>query len=142
MAMEAAMALTNRLLPDAQALAAVTAYMRAASEGRALEPDLSRAIVVAFASSYLRQALDIVNEPFRPNTWSHADATILQAQGAASGVVARLVREAGLGHASIRILDIGTGVGGLAIAFCEAFPQSTVVGVDPWEPSLALARNN
>src|SRR5439155_7055194 len=35
-----------------------------------------------------------------------------------------------------------TGVGALAIAFCRTFPASTVVGIDPWEPSLALARAN
>lgn len=165
MPMEAAMALTNRLLADAQALAAVTAHLRATAEGRALDPDLAQAVervidtldarsaleqltdsergvVVAFSRSYLRQALELVDEPFRPNAWSHSDPTILQAQGAASGVVARLMLEGGLVGPSARILDVGTGVAGLAIAFCETFPESTVVGLDPWEPSIALARAN
>jgi ubiquinone/menaquinone biosynthesis C-methylase UbiE len=39
-----------------------------------------------------------------------------------------------------RILDVGTGVGGLAVAFATRFPESTIVGIDPWEPALALAR--
>lgn len=165
MAIEAAMALTNRLLASAQALAALTAYMRATAEGRSLDPDLQDAIdrvietldardaidglsesdrhvVAAFARSYLRQAMELAEEPFRASSWTHSDPTILQAQGAASGVVARLVREAGLGSSAMRVLDIGTGVGGLAIAFCEAFPEATVVGLDPWEPSLSLAREN
>jgi len=33
-------------------------------------------------------------------------------------------------------------VGLLAVAFCEQFPDATVVGVDLWPPSLALARQN
>jgi threonine dehydrogenase-like Zn-dependent dehydrogenase len=32
------------------------------------------------------------------------------------------------------------GVGGLAVALATTFPGSTVVGIDPWEPALALAR--
>lgn len=165
MAIDAAMALTNRLLANAQALAAVTASLRAQAEGVPLDPDLQRAIegvldalecrdaldalspqersvVIAFARSYLRQALELVDEPFRPSAWSHTDPTILQAQGSASGVVARLIAASGLGAPGMRVLDIGTGVAGLAIAFCRTFPDATVVGVDPWEPSLALARAN
>ncbi|HJV29056.1 MAG TPA: class I SAM-dependent methyltransferase [Gaiellaceae bacterium] len=65
---------------------------------------------------------------------------LLEAQGSASGVVARLIADAGLGTAGARILDVGTGVGGLAVAFATRFPESTIVGIDPWEPALALAR--
>ena len=165
MAIEAAMELTNRLLSSAQALAAITAQMRAKAEGRGLQPELhdavdrvidalgarsaldqltepERTVVAAFARSYLRQAADLVEYPFRSSSWSHSDPTILQAQGKASGVVARLIREAGLTTPSMRVLDIGAGVAGLAIALCETFSDSQVVGIDPWEPSLALAKDN
>lgn len=165
MAMEAAMALTNRLLADAQALSAITAYLRAADESRHLDSALQaavervidvldarqaldaltpqeRAVVIAFSRSYMHQALELIDEPHRPSTWSHSDPTILQAQGAASAVVARLIASSGVGKPSMRILDVGTGVGGLAVAFCQTFENSTVVGIDPWEPSLALARGN
>jgi SAM-dependent methyltransferase len=164
-AMEAAMALTNRLLSQAQALAAVTAHLRLAENGAQADPalaariervidvldardalaaltDRERAVVTAFARSYLHQALELMDEPWRPSAWSHSDATILQAQGAASAVVATLIAKAGAGGPGSRILDVGTGVARLAIAFCETFPGSTVVGVDPWEPALALAREN
>lgn len=163
--MESAMALTNRLLSSAQALAAVTAHLRAEAEGQSIDPELrtaiervvdelgvrpalselspgERSVVVAFARSYLRQALELADEPFRPNAWSHSDATTLQAQGAASGMVARLIHGAGLGWPSMRVLDVGTGVAGLAMALCELFPDATVVGVDPWRPALELARAN
>ena len=165
MTMEDAMAVTNRLLSHAQALGAVTAYLRMGEEGKEADPalrerierivdlldardalsglsDQERSIVTSFARSYMRQALELMDEPFRPNSWTHSDATILQAQGAASAIVARLVAEAGLGGPNIRVLDIGTGVARLAIAFADTFPGSTVVGLDPWEPAISLARSN
>ena len=37
-------------------------------------------------------------------------------------------------------LDVGTGVGALAIAVCRAWPALRVVGVDQWDRALALAR--
>jgi cyclopropane fatty-acyl-phospholipid synthase-like methyltransferase len=165
MAMEVAMALTNRLLTQAQTLSAITAYLRLAAAGHEANPALQarlerivdlldarealdalteqeRSVVTSFARSYLHQALELMEDPGRANAWSHSDPTILQAQGSASAVVATLIANAGLGGSGIRILDIGTGVAGLAIAFCNTFPDSTVVGLDPWEPSLALARAN
>ncbi len=165
MAMEAAMALANRLLAPAHALGAVTAYLRLKEGARTADPALQarleeivdvldaratldaltaqeRAIVAAFARSYLHQALELMDDPGRANAWSHSDPALLQAQGAASAAVARLIAGAGLGEPGSRILDVGTGVAGLAIAFCQAFPDSTVVGIDPWEPALELARDN
>lgn len=165
MAIEEAMKLTNRLLIQAQALGAVTAYLQQAADGHQINPALQarlepvldllgarealdalteqeRAVVTSFARSYLHQVLELMEDPGRENAWSHSDPTILQAQGSASAVVATIVADAGLGGAGIRILDIGTGVAGLAIAFCRTFSDSTVVGLDPWKPALALARAN
>lgn len=163
--MDAAMALVNRLLVQAQALSAVTAYLRLAAaeerENPALQKHIERivdlldarealdvlteqerAVVTSFARSYLHQALELIDEPGRANAWSHSDPTILQAQGSASAVVATLIDRSGLGRPGMRILDVGTGVAGLAIAFCRTFTGSTVVGLDPWEPALELARAN
>jgi cyclopropane fatty-acyl-phospholipid synthase-like methyltransferase len=39
-------------------------------------------------------------------------------------------------------LDVGTGVGRLAIAMCEQFPTLRVVGLDPFDAALKLARRN
>ena len=99
-------------------------------------------MLLAFARSYLAQGLDLVDDPVRAGAWSYTDPVLLEAQGSASAVVARLIADAGLGSPSARILDVGTGVGGLAVAFARRFPGSTVVGIDPWEPALALARKN
>lgn len=162
--MEAAMQLANRLLGQAQALGALIAYLQL-DGGEGVDPALrarldavidaldarraldalserERAVVVAFGRSYLHQAVELADDPARANRWSHEDPTILQAQGAASAAVASLFAAAGLGGPGARILDIGSGVARLSIAFCETFPDSTVVGLDPWPPAVALARTN
>ena len=165
MALDEVMALTNRLLTSADALAAMTARLRLSELGDDGDPGVraqldrvadvldarqlydglderERAVVVAFARSYLNQALDLVENPLREPGWSYTDPVLLQAQGSASAVVAKLFEAAGLGAPGVRILDVGAGVAGLAIAFCRTYPESTVVGIDPWEPALAIARRN
>ena len=165
MAFDELMGLTNRLLVDAQALAAVAARLRLEDldgdaepavreqldrvvdalgireQVDALEPR-QRAVLVSFVRSYLAQAVDLLENPTRPSAWSHSDPVVLQAQGSASGVVASLFETIGVGRAGARILDVGTGVAGLATALCRTFPGSTVVGIDPWQPALELARAN
>jgi SAM-dependent methyltransferase len=46
---------------------------------------------------------------------------------------------AALDRPGARMLDVGTGVGGLAVAAAEALPQVTVVGIDLLPRALALA---
>lgn len=165
MAFEELMGTSARLLSQAQALAALTARLRLDELGEdgdgavreqldrvvdslavrehveGVEPG-ERAIIVALARSYLRQALDLVDDPVRAGSWTSDDPVLLQAQGSASAAVARLLAGVGLASEGARILDVGTGVAGLAIAFCTTFSGATVVGLDPWEPALALAREN
>jgi SAM-dependent methyltransferase len=165
MAFDELMGVTNRLLANALALSAVSARLKldalgetgdpalraqldrvvdelgVAEELAALDPD-ERAVLLAFSRSYLAQGLDLVDDPIRASSWSHTDPVLLQAQGSASGVVAALLTDLELVEDGARILDVGTGVGGIAIAFCQRLPSATVVGIDPWEPSLALARAN
>lgn len=163
MSFEELMGLSNRLLTNAQGLAALVARLRLDELGVDGDPAVraqldrvvdalgarehleqldegERSVVVSFARSYLAQALDLVEDPARAGAWSHADPVLLDAQGSASSVVARLIADAGFGTAGARILDVGTGVGGLAVALATRFPESSVVGIDPWEPALALAR--
>ena len=163
MAFHELMELSNRLLTNAQGLAALAARLRLDQLGVEGDPAVraeldhalealgvreqvqeldegERSMLLAFARSYLAQGLDLVDDPARAGAWSHTDPVLLEAQGTASAVVARLIADAGLGTANARILDVGTGVGGLAVALATRFPGSTVVGIDPWEPALALAR--
>ena len=163
MAFQELMGISNRLLTNAQALAALTARLRLDELGIEGDPavraqldrviealgaeqhiqeldDGERSVALSFARSYLAQAMDLLEDPARAGSWNYADPVLLQAQGSSSALVARLIADSGLGAADARILDVGTGVGGLAVAFATTFPESTIVGVDPWEPALALAR--
>jgi cyclopropane fatty-acyl-phospholipid synthase-like methyltransferase len=40
------------------------------------------------------------------------------------------------------MLDVGVGVAGTAIAIAQMWPELSIVGIDPWQPSLRLAREN
>jgi ubiquinone/menaquinone biosynthesis C-methylase UbiE len=165
MAFDELMGLTNRLLANAIALSAVAARLGLDESGAEGDPAVraqldrviaelgivdqlaqvgpgERSVLRSFSRSYLAQALDLIDDPARPGAWQHDDPVLLQAQGAASSVVASLLVELGLAGPGARILDVGTGVGGIARAFCELIPDATVVGVDPWKPALAIARDS
>jgi 2-polyprenyl-3-methyl-5-hydroxy-6-metoxy-1,4-benzoquinol methylase len=84
--------------------------------------------------------------------WRHTNHGLLQAQGDASaGFVApfkmMLVGMLGdlaqrLERPGARMLDVGVGVGSLAMGMCRAFPALGVVGVDPYDVPLSMAREN
>jgi len=81
--------------------------------------------------------------------WAGQSDEALLAQGRASAqgppLMARFVFTAlpglldALGRPGARMLDVGTGVGGLAVAYAEEFPALTVVGIDVLPRVLALA---
>ena len=158
-------ALATRLLTQAESLAALVARLKLDAAGERGDPEVTaqlnrvmevigatalcanldereRTTVIGHATTMLRQAMDLIEDPLRPGGWFYTDPQIIQGQGASSVIVAQLLLGAGIGRPDARILDIGTGVGALAIAFCRTFPDSTVVGLDPWELSLETARGN
>ena len=87
-----------------------------------------------------------------PPGWHYSDPELLQAQGVRSTEsvavwASRLFPTlAGLSEAlaapTARFLDVGTGVGRLAIAMCHQFPALHIVGLDLFKPALDLARRN
>jgi 2-polyprenyl-3-methyl-5-hydroxy-6-metoxy-1,4-benzoquinol methylase len=154
-----------RLVIDAESLAALVARLKLDAAGAPGDPEVTaqldhvldligatdlrgdleeqeRATVIGYATTMLRQAIDLIDDPVRPGGWYYTDPQILQGQGASSVIIAQLIAGAGIGRPDARILDIGTGVGALGVAFCRTFPDSTVVGIDTWELSLELARQN
>lgn len=109
---------------------------------------------LGFIRAFFAQAESLLNDPGNDLAWKPTDPLLLQSQGRASRVIAWLVREASnnpdgipgleesLSRTGSRILDVGTGVGWLAIEFANVFPYAEVVGIDVWEPSLTIARRN
>jgi 2-polyprenyl-3-methyl-5-hydroxy-6-metoxy-1,4-benzoquinol methylase len=93
----------------------------------------------------------LLYENSRTPGWRHTEPEVLEAAGATAvgfaGALTRLVipAVAGLGErfrgADARFLDVGVGVGGLAIAMAQMWPELRITGVDIWQPSLRLARD-
>ncbi|MDQ4147070.1 MAG: class I SAM-dependent methyltransferase [Pseudomonadota bacterium] len=88
----------------------------------------------------------------RSLAWNHTETEILQAGGEISAgfantlthmIVPRLEGlSQRLGSPDGSFLDVGVGVASLSIAMAQLWPSLRVVGIDPWAPSLALAREN
>jgi SAM-dependent methyltransferase len=105
------------------------------------------AAVAAQAAAPLLQASAVLRG--EAGRWADQPEEALLAQGRASGRGARafttlvLPRLPGLAASlatpGARMLDVGTGVGALAVAFAEVLPTVTVVGIDVLPRVLALA---
>lgn len=85
----------------------------------------------------------------RSRRWSdHSDATLL-AQGKASGAAAAMFRDfllprypdlaARLESPGARMIDVGTGIGALAVGYARTFAHLHVTGIDVFDRALALA---
>jgi SAM-dependent methyltransferase len=172
MSFESLLAKCSELLGAVETLAAVAARLRLAHDGISadarlqsqldrivdlLEPNLlegldhaQQAVVLADISTTLRQSLDFLENPSRPLGWHHDDPAVLDSQGKASkhiisriqAIATKRSRLAELLRQPGAFLDIGTGVGWIAIEAARVWPNLRVTGIDIWEPSLALARSN
>lgn len=108
------------------------------------------AICLAFIQAFFCQALDLLDNPAREPGWTYQDPIVLQAMGQASRRVVHAIDELASRRPPLRatlerpgtLLDIGTGVGWFAIEAARTWRALDVVGIDIWEPALALARNN
>jgi SAM-dependent methyltransferase len=171
MSIELLMRTVQRLNASAEALAALGAELRLQQDDVAGDPrirailkdvvnalDLTlldgvnagqRAAVVGGIQAFFRQAIDLLEQPARPPGWGY-DPTVLQAQGRLSRVIAHEIERISASrpdlHATLRgpgaFLDVGTGVAWLAIEAARIWPSMNVVGIDPWETALKLAREN
>lgn len=111
----------------------------------------SRNVAVGTVTSFLKQALEMIENPARAGGWVYNDPVVLQSQGNSSARVADLIawsapalsglRDA-LSQQGARILDIGSGVAALTVAFCRKFPSASAVGLEPWGPAMELGRSN
>jgi SAM-dependent methyltransferase len=172
MSFESLMAASQRLGVSVEALAALGAELRLRQEGlagdprvrpllrdavKAVDPRLvdgidpdREATVLALIQTIFRQAADLLESPGRAPAWSYQDPIILQSQGQLSrlivrGIDALAAERPDLGAMLRRggaFLDVGTGVGWLAIEAARSWLAMRIVGIDSWEPALALAREN
>jgi predicted O-methyltransferase YrrM len=88
----------------------------------------------------------------RVRGWTYPEPELLQSIGEAARIHAlSMTREVvpaceGLagrfGKEGATMLDAGVGVAGTAIAMAQMWPELRIVGIDPWQPSLRLAREN
>jgi SAM-dependent methyltransferase len=172
MSSESLIAASQRLSMSVETLAALGAQLRFLQNGsggdsrvRALLDDVTQAIdpqllegverrhqasVLALIRTMFRQGLDLLENPERAPGWSYEDPDTLQSQGQASRLVVRRIEAMAAQRPELSkvlrqpgaFLDVGTGVGLLAIEAARTWPALRVVGIDPWEPALALARKN
>lgn len=107
-------------------------------------PAEQQARLAGMIASLFRQTADVIEHPERPPGWRYNDPLVLQGQGRASMAVPRLIAAAHPDLASVSsFLDVGTGVGWLAVAATtEVWPGCEVVGIDVWDPALELAAAN
>ena len=106
--------------------------------------------IASQAAAPLHQAAALASG--RVVSWGAQSDQALLAQGHASAYGARAFAElllpamgdlaSRLATPGARMLDVGTGVAALAVAFAQVFPQLQVVGIDVLDRALDLARRN
>jgi SAM-dependent methyltransferase len=130
---------------DADVIAALDAVLDAAGVPPvdALSPE-QKAQAAAMLRSLFRQTADLIEDPGRAPGWRHTDPLILQGQGRGSMTIPHLIAACSPDLATVSsFLDVGTGVGWLAVAATtQVWPGCEVVGIDVWDPSLELAAAN
>ena len=126
----------------------ITAALRAVSTAAGIGdvsdlPPPQQALVASLIRLYLHQALDLLNDPSRAPGWTYTDPVILDGWGQGSTMVPALIATAHPELADVAsLLDVGTGVGLLAVAAAGVWPAATIVGIDPWPASIERAHAN
>jgi len=149
----------------AEALAALGAHLTLAQSGTEAPPEVAEALrrvldaagladvdqmpppqqamVASFAKLYVHQASELVEAPGRATGWTFTDPVILDGWGRGSMMVPPAIKAAHPDLADVTsFLDVGTGVGLLAVSAAGVWPSTTIVGIDIWDPSLERARAN
>ncbi len=83
--------------------------------------------------------------------WAFTDGEVLRGTGAASSRFPLTLKRFMSQHEGLSerlesstasFLDVGVGVAAISISMARTWPNLKVVGIDPWEPSLSIARKN
>lgn len=165
-----ALAVAGRLGASSDALAALGALIRIETEGLEADPEVHAALraiatellgdpvvdpardtpILGLAQTFLAQGAELLANPGRAGAWNQVDPQLLQGIGRMSMGIAPAIRIAAEQTPALsdrlaggaQILDVGTGVGWLAVALARSYPAAQVVGIDIFEPALELARGN
>jgi SAM-dependent methyltransferase len=106
-------------------------------------PPPQREMLIGLIRMGLHQAADLLDSPGRPPGWTFTDPAILQGWGRGSTVVPGALAASAPELAGVRaFLDVGTGIGRLAIAAAGVWPEAAIVGIDTWGPALEAAAGN
>ena len=166
MSFEEVMAALSPLLAANDALAAIGAELSLKSSGSGADadpafvsalgsvsaaaglPDLDalappqQAMALNIVRLYFAMANELLNDPGRPPGWTYTDPLVLEGMGRGSMMIPPLLAATPELASVASLLDVGTGVGWLAIAAANLWPAAEVVGLDVWEPALERARTN
>jgi methylase of polypeptide subunit release factors len=89
-----------------------------------------------------------LQHPARPPAWHIEDPAVLQSMGDMSRMLPRRIMAFAADRPALakaltgRFLDVGTGVGAIALEAAARNPTLRVVGLDIWDPAIAIARAN
>lgn len=143
-ALGAQLALEDAGTGDPRVRAALQEVARAAGiDGLAELTPQERSALIGIVRSTVRQAGDLLDTAEREPGWGYTDPDILDGWGRGSAMIPTMLTNIAPEIGDVTsLLDIGTGVGLLALSATTAWPAASVVGIDVWEPSLARARAN
>ena len=164
MSFEQVMGTLQGMLTTTDALAAIAARISLGTGASAVDPDVGagldavwaaaglpdldslappqQAMLVSMIRLYFAQADDLLREPGRAPGWTFTDPLVLEGFGRGSMMVpTMLANDPDLANVT-SLLDVGTGIGLLAVSAANVWPDAKVVGLDVWEPALERARAN
>ena len=164
MSFEEVMGAVSRLMVATDAFAAIGADLTLRTSGDIADPEIVSALrgvseaaglgdlnslappqlamVLSLIRLYFAQANDLMSDPARAPGWTVTDPVILDGFGRGSMMIPPLLAAAPEFTRVTSFLDVGAGVGLLAVSAANVWPAATVVGIDVWEPALDRARNN
>jgi SAM-dependent methyltransferase len=167
----ALMAELSRLGTELQKYAAIGAALRLKQTGEPVHPDVDASLRAAIAALLpgaldgpithdeisvainsiiyqLEDARELLKNPSRPPVWCIEDPSVLQSMGDMSRVLPRRIMAFAADRPALakaltgRFLDVGTGVGAIALEAAARNPTLKVVGLDIWDPAIEIAKTN